>query len=85
MADETSVPSVPTSQVTTPMPSILDRAQKIHDETIEAESRIDMKIKEIETKLAEKLLSGKADFIASKSQEEKDQAIADDVVKNIFG
>lgn len=65
--------------------SILERAQKIHDATMDAEKRIDEKIKSFETRLANSLLGGRAEMIPQKSQEEKDKEEAEKTVKRFLG
>lgn len=63
---------------------IIERAEKVRDEMLASEKRTAERIADFERQIAEKILSGKADLVPSKSQEEKDKETADNIVKQYF-
>ena len=65
-------------------PSLIERAEKIRDDMIASEKRTFEKIAQFEKQLAEKILSGRAEIVPSKSQEEKDKEEAAKTVARYF-
>ena len=81
-----AAPVQPVTKEPTPVeqPSLLERAEKVRDATIEAEQRIDTKISAFEKKMAESILSGRSELIPTKNQEEKDAESAAATVSKFF-
>ena len=66
-------------------PSLIEKAEKIRDDMASSEKRVFEKIAEFEKKLAEQILSGRAELVPTKSQEEKDKEEAEKTVKRFLG
>jgi len=95
MDETTTEPAIPAPAIPTEQPAeqktearepnIIERAEKIRDDIASSEKRIFEKIKEFETKLAEQVLSGRAELVPTKSQQEKDKEESEKIVKRFLG
>ena len=65
--------------------SVIEKAERIRDEMIASEKRSGEKIDIFEKKLAESILSGRAQIVPTKTQVEKDKETADDIVNTYMG
>lgn len=66
-------------------PSLIERADALQKSLEATEKRVDEKIARFERELAEKILSGRAEIVPTKSQEDQDKETADAVVEQYFG
>ena len=66
-------------------PSLIEKAEKIRDDMANSEKRVFEKIAEFEKKLAEQVLSGRAELVPTKSQDEKDKEEAGNIVDRFLG
>ena len=64
--------------------SLIERADALRKSLEESEKRITDKIAKFEKELAEKILSGRAEIVPSKSQQEKDKETAKSIAAGLI-
>lgn len=64
--------------------SVLERATRIRDDILNAEKRMNERVKLFESQLAQHVISGRAEIVPTRSEKEKIEAEAEKIANNLF-